>query len=80
MDVSDLSESSAEIPIKNAGVRKIKSLKSLAKLQAKKLAIFWRLRYDASTRAGMAELVDAPDSKSGSGDTVRVRFSLPVPY
>ncbi|SUZ66230.1 uncharacterized protein METZ01_LOCUS19084 [marine metagenome] len=28
----------------------------------------------------MAELVDAPDSKSGSGDRVRVRFSLPAPY
>ena len=30
--------------------------------------------------AGMAELVDAPDSKSGDGDIVRVRFSLPAPY
>ena len=29
--------------------------------------------------AGMAELVDAPDSKSGSGNRVRVRFSLPAP-
>ena len=27
----------------------------------------------------MAELVDAPDSKSGSGNRVRVRFSLPAP-
>lgn len=29
--------------------------------------------------AGMAELVDAPDSKFGDGDIVRVRFSLPAP-
>ncbi len=27
----------------------------------------------------MAELVDAPDSKSGNGNIVRVRFSLPAP-
>ena len=31
-------------------------------------------------RAGMAELVDAPDSKSGSGNRVRVQVSLPAPY
>ena len=30
-------------------------------------------------RAGMAELVDAPDSKSGSGNRVWVRFPLPAP-
>ncbi len=29
--------------------------------------------------AGMVELVDAPDSKSGARDGVRVRFSLPAP-
>ena len=29
--------------------------------------------------AGMAELVDAPDSKSGDGDIVWVRFPLPAP-
>ena len=29
--------------------------------------------------AGMAELVDAPDSKSGSGNRVGVRFPLPAP-
>lgn len=28
----------------------------------------------------MAELVDAPDSKSGDGNIVRVRFSFPAPY
>ena len=30
-------------------------------------------------RAGMAELVDAPDSKSGDGNIVGVRFPLPAP-
>jgi hypothetical protein len=30
--------------------------------------------------AGMVELVDAPDSKSGASDGVRVRFSLPAPF
>ena len=30
--------------------------------------------------AGMAELVDAPDSKSGSGNRVGVRFPLPAPH
>lgn len=29
--------------------------------------------------AGMAELVDAPDSKSGFGNKVGVRFPLPAP-
>ncbi len=29
--------------------------------------------------AGVAELVDAPDSKSGFRKEVRVRFSLPAP-
>ncbi len=31
-------------------------------------------------RAGVAELVDAPDSKSGSGNRVRVRVSPPAPF
>jgi hypothetical protein len=32
-----------------------------------------------SGQAGMAELVDAPDSKSGDGNIVGVRFPLPAP-
>src|SRR5262245_26216124 len=35
--------------------------------------------YTPRPRAGVAELVDAPDSKSGSGDRVWVRFPPPAP-
>ena len=35
--------------------------------------------FRASSVAGVAELVDAPDSKSGSGNRVSVRFRPPVP-
>lgn len=39
------------------------------------------LLYFAGTQklAGVAELVDAPDSKSGNGNIVRVRVSPPAP-
>ena len=35
--------------------------------------------YNAHLLAGMAESVDAADSKSADGDIVRVRVSLPAP-
>src|SRR5262252_8127189 len=38
-----------------------------------------RFAEPAHSKAGMAELVDALDSKSSSGDRVRVRFPLPAP-
>ena len=42
-------------------------------------AVRHALTADRTIHAGVAELVDAPDSKSGSGNRVRVRFSLPAP-
>jgi hypothetical protein len=35
--------------------------------------------YEFQSRAGMAELVDAVDSKSTGGNALGVRFPLPVP-
>src|SRR5512139_614878 len=47
-------------------------------------AVSWIIRaflsgYSTRTQAGMAELVDALDSKSSIGDNVGVRFPLPAP-
>ena len=36
------------------------------------------LQFDMDFNAGMAELVDAPDSKSGGGDIVWVQVPLPA--
>ena len=38
-----------------------------------------RFSYEFQARAGMAELVDAVDSKSTGGNALGVRFPLPVP-
>lgn len=39
-----------------------------------------RTRYHCPIIAGVAELVDAVDSKSTGGNTLRVRVSSPVPF
>ena len=50
-----------------------------AKIGEKKGFVFYKSLVIIPPIAGVAELVDAPDSKSGGGDIVRVRFSPPVP-
>jgi hypothetical protein len=56
-----------------------KFIVELGEAHARRIIISPPPLYPAVQSAGMAELVDAADSKSADRKVVRVRFSLPAP-